>query len=278
MAPHGGARILCFSTLDEGGEWHWFRRSRNEDVHPVDCASYPLVPFSNRIDHGRFHFQGTDYILPANFPPEPHAIHGVGWQGDWAVLEKTPDMVRLRLDHQASDAWPWDLVSEQTIRLHGTGLATQITVQNTSAKDMPAGLGQHPHFTATDDLTLTASIDGVWEKAGDGILPGYRNTTHAAKSDMQDGELPPKGLDTDLDGWDGHARFEWPSAGRWLEMTAPTATTAVYFAPEGRGFVCFEPTTHASNALGRGDHIQVLRPGESMDFAVNYVVGRYPAA
>ena len=45
---------------------------------PRTYASFPLVPFSGRVDHARFRFQGRNYTLAPNFPPEPHAIHGDG--------------------------------------------------------------------------------------------------------------------------------------------------------------------------------------------------------
>jgi aldose 1-epimerase len=52
---------------------------------PRAYASFPLVPFSGRIDHARFRFNGRSYTLAANFPPEPHAIHGDGWTSPWLL-------------------------------------------------------------------------------------------------------------------------------------------------------------------------------------------------
>ena len=53
---------------------------------PRAYASFPLVPFSGRVDHGRFRFDGRSYTLAPNFPPEPHAIHGDGWTSPWTVV------------------------------------------------------------------------------------------------------------------------------------------------------------------------------------------------
>ena len=50
---------------------------------PRAFASFPLVPFSGRVDHARFRFGGETYDLAPNFPPEPHAIHGDGWTSPW---------------------------------------------------------------------------------------------------------------------------------------------------------------------------------------------------
>ena len=50
-----------------------------ETDDPLQFASFPLVPFSNRIADGRFEWDGEQIEIDPNFAPEPHAIHGVGW-------------------------------------------------------------------------------------------------------------------------------------------------------------------------------------------------------
>src|SRR5579863_307743 len=36
-------------------------------------ASFPLVPYSNRIAQGKFEWNGHLFTLARNFPPEPHS-------------------------------------------------------------------------------------------------------------------------------------------------------------------------------------------------------------
>src|SRR4051812_14410085 len=50
------------------------------------AGSYPLVPCSNRIGDARLDWQGRTWPLTPNNAPEPHAIHGIGWQLPWTVL------------------------------------------------------------------------------------------------------------------------------------------------------------------------------------------------
>ena len=52
-------------------------------------GSYPLVPFSNRVGHATLKWQGTSHPLVQNNGPEPHAIHGIGWQRPWKCLSRT---------------------------------------------------------------------------------------------------------------------------------------------------------------------------------------------
>src|SRR4051812_19177198 len=82
-------------------------------VHPAaqlqsarQSSSYPLVPFSNRIAHATLQWQGTQHPLVRNNAPEPHAIHGVGWQRPWEVLEADEQFAMLAYEHRADAAWP----------------------------------------------------------------------------------------------------------------------------------------------------------------------------
>jgi aldose 1-epimerase len=85
----GDARCVLYPAIGGSiagwsiGDQHMLKRASDEDVTAVDplrMASFPLVPYSNRIGHGRFDWDGHAVGITPNFPPEPHAIHGVGWK------------------------------------------------------------------------------------------------------------------------------------------------------------------------------------------------------
>ena len=71
------------------------------------ASSYPLVPFSNRIAQARLQWQGTLYPLVRNNGEEPHAIHGVGWQRAWEVLECDAQFAMLSYEHRGDASWPF---------------------------------------------------------------------------------------------------------------------------------------------------------------------------
>ena len=52
------------------------------------CCHFPLIPFSNRIENGRFSFNGSSLQLARNVAGSPHAIHGHGWQAAWQLAER----------------------------------------------------------------------------------------------------------------------------------------------------------------------------------------------
>ena len=97
-----------------------------------DAGSYPLVPFSNRIAQARLQWNGTSHPLLANFPPEPHAIHGIGWQRPWTVMEAQPHFALLAFEHRPDPSWPFAFDCSQAFRLSAHGLETSLSVTNQS--------------------------------------------------------------------------------------------------------------------------------------------------
>src|SRR5436190_23306818 len=88
VSPEAGGSLARFAVVRDGATIDLMRPPDDAalaDTNPRGLASYPLVPFSNRIAHARFRFAGADVALHRNFPPEPHAIHGDAWQHAWQV-------------------------------------------------------------------------------------------------------------------------------------------------------------------------------------------------
>ncbi len=82
---------------------------------PFGLASFPLVPYSNRIGNGRFEWDGQSIALARNFLPEPHSIHGVGFQRPWSVQSRSADAIVLGLEYQPGSGWPWPFHAQQRI-------------------------------------------------------------------------------------------------------------------------------------------------------------------
>ncbi len=71
---------------------------------PYATAGFPLVPYSNRIGNGSFEWRGKCMTLARNFPPEPHAIHGVGFERAWQVRSRSADSAHSGADAIVLDA------------------------------------------------------------------------------------------------------------------------------------------------------------------------------
>ena len=240
---------------------------------PRSAACFPLVPFSNRIADGRFRFRGRTCQLARNFPPEPHAIHGYGWQNPWVVADAGPSRAELSFRH-AVPGTPFDYRARQTLALGDDGL--EIALEVTSAGDgaMPAGIGLHPYFIRTDGVTLRASLDHVWQPDEHNIPKG-RVSVPAAWDFARGLRLAPLDLDHCFGGWDGRAELHWPETDFTLLIEAtPPLRHLVIYVPPGQDFFCMEPVSQVNdgfNLLERGVEgtgARVLAPGETLGATV----------
>ncbi len=122
------------------------------DPNLMGC--FPLLPYGNRIDQGRFHWRGSDYRLERNFGDHPHTIHGIGWQRAWVVEGAGPRSVSLTLMHRPDASWPFAFSAEIGYSLSDAALTVTIQMTNRHTEPAPAGIGLHPHFRKANDPSL----------------------------------------------------------------------------------------------------------------------------
>jgi aldose 1-epimerase len=272
LAPAVGGAVARFWSDGIGSAVELLRPAPARAIaqrDPWAMACFPLVPWSNRIRLGRFAFGGRTVTLAPNRLPERHAIHGLGFQASWGVVDLDP--ARAVMEHRhAGGAWPWAYRALQSARLTPTGLELTLAVTNEGDAAMPAGLGWHPYFPRTRETTLTARVGGLWLTDAE-VLP----TDCVAPPPGQD---PRHGLAVDrvaLDnafvGWDGQAVVAWPERRARLRLTAaPPLGTFVVYTPPGQSFFCAEPVSHITDAFnlaaaGQADTgMLTVAPGESV--------------
>jgi aldose 1-epimerase len=272
LCPHWGGSIAGFccgdrALLRPGGEAFLQRGD------PRLAACFPLVPFSNRIADGRFRFRGRTYKLARNFPPEPHAIHGQGWQNPWEVADARPSRAELSFRHAVSGT-PFDYRARQVFALRDDGLEIALEVTNVGDGPMPAGIGLHPYFIRTEGVTLRANLDHVW-LPDERKIPKQRVPLPAAWDFARGLRLAPLDLDHCFGGWDGRAELHWPETERTLVIeAAPPLRHLVIYVPPGQDFFCIEPVSQVNdgfNMLERGVEgtgVRVLAPGQTLDAAI----------
>jgi aldose 1-epimerase len=249
-----------------------------EHDDPRAAACFPLVPFSNRIANARFRFGGRSYELPRNFPPEPHAIHGQGWQLPWAVAAASARRAELTLRH-AVPGTPLDYCARQLFALEDDGLAVTVEATNVGSSPMPAGIGLHPYFLRTDSVTLRAGLEHVW-LADEGNIPKERAAVPAAWDLARAPRVAALELDNCFGGWDGRAEIRWRESDLVLRIEAePVFGHLVVYVPRGQSFFCVEPVSNANdgfNLLERDEPdtgVRVLKPGEQLTGTVRFRIG-----
>ena len=81
----------------------------------LEAASFPLVPFVNRIRDGRFPFRGREVRLAPNMAGDPSPLHGQGWLSPWPIEQASDREALLGFRHDAGE-WPW--AYESTAGVH----------------------------------------------------------------------------------------------------------------------------------------------------------------
>jgi aldose 1-epimerase len=116
-----------------------------------------LAPWPNRLDGGRYTFEGREGRAAVDEPELGNAIHGlVRWLA-WSARSRTDDAVTLACVLPAQPAYPWRLELEIAYALSADGLG--VTTRATNASDAPApfGVGFHPYLSVgvrVDEATL----------------------------------------------------------------------------------------------------------------------------
>jgi aldose 1-epimerase len=267
LDPNRGGAIREFTWR---GQDVLRRTSAGAGDDPFDMACFPMVPFVNRVAHGRFTFGGRAVQLERNWSEDPHPLHGQGWRAQWKVVATSTSSATLRFEG-GGDEWPWRYCAQQCFQLLENGLLVELSVENLSAEPMPAMLGLHPYFPDAGCAELQATLPRVWLTDSQALAlneiqtpPGWRFEPARAVQAVP--------LDHSFAGWDGVASLRWPD--RTCTVHATHCGYLHVYAPTGRGFFCVEPQSAAPGALGRGAaQATVVPPGVRFAIRVHFTVG-----
>lgn len=278
-------QLTCAIRADLGGSIlsllsHGRSVLRAVDLQRITSArqsgSFALVPFSNRIGHATLQWMGTDHPLIKNNADEPHAIHGVGWQRAWNVLEQTSDFTLLCYEHKADTGWPFDFDASQAIQLKGNELHQTLSITNQDHRATPVGLGWHPYFVKRANTRVEFSATSRWEM-GEDKLP-----THSNPSDGLNQSCTDLTIDHCFEGWSGAVKI---TDELFKIYVSSNLKRLVCYTHPGIDSIAVEPVSHVNNAINMiasnaGSHtdfgVTVLKPGESMSAHMSIVIEKSP--
>ncbi len=265
--PSTGGSISSLDWLENNARFAVLRNCNSSYENVLEAASFPLVPFVNRIRGGRFTFRGREIRLAPNMPGDPSPLHGQGWLGPWKLEHQGRSKASLSFDHGAGE-WPWAYRAEQHFALDETGLTLVLTCRNLSDEAMPCGLGQHPYFNCGPGTRIDTQVTHAWTIDAH-VLP-VEKVTASGRFDLTDRAVCGQDLDHGFGGWGGSARMRDPAWPFDLEMASPDARFFQLYSPASGGIFVAEPVSHANAALNapedqwRGLGMKMLEPGEEM--------------
>lgn len=251
----------------------------------LDQCNFLLLPYSNRIRDGKFHFEGKDYQLKN---AARHAIHGVVRKLPWVVNTVDAQHITATLnttDHNEVN-WPWPFLAQTELRVSENQLISTLRIQNLGDSAMPVGGGWHPYFVrhiqkAAPHLSLP--VTGVYpDTDGDCLPTGGPEALPEALSFVSNVALPEnQRIDHCFAGLSGPMSITWPDAALTLTLSySKQMTHAILYNP-AEAYFALEPVSHANDAVnlaqqGIDTGLQTLSPGDSWQDSLTISINQTP--
>ncbi|MDR7032305.1 aldose 1-epimerase [Mesorhizobium sp. BE184] len=280
--PDVGGAVLTAEWTRPDGSALPVLEPRTEALAPFRAGCFPMIPFANRINHGRFSFGGQTFQFPVNHPEEDMAVHGFSRERPWQVGEQTGDRVVLTQIFEA-DGNPYRYRATQEIGLSKAGIRVAISVRNEGNAAMPFGIGLHPWFPKTAQTTLAFRSAGVYARDARGlpVAPLTQRPEFDPAHPAALGQHP--WFDGCFKNWSlRSAIICWLEHQASLTLTADGALRHLHvFVPDNRPIVCAEPVSHLPDAINRPElgadcAMDVLQPGEMLSGTMTLSVTEAP--
>ncbi|HEY7483020.1 MAG TPA: aldose 1-epimerase family protein [Streptosporangiaceae bacterium] len=238
-----------------------------------------LAPWPNRIDHGRYAYDGVSYRLDITEPELDTAIHGLVRWASWTVAERDRQRVVLGLRLLGHPGYPFrlDLTVEYALEA-ASGLTVRLSAENAGTGPAPYAHGTHPYLTMgrpVDECEVSLPGDRYLPADDRGIPTGPPEAVAGTPYDFR----TRRGLGATRinNAYTGLAR---DAAGRtWTRLSAAGRTVAlwadtahpwlqVYTADDvpgerRRAGLAVEPMTCPPNAFVTGEDVIDLKPGHT---------------
>jgi len=240
-----------------------------------------LLPWPNRIEDGRYDFDGTSHQLPLSEPARRNASHGLVRWLPWQLRSTDPGQLSAEVVLHPQPGYPFTLVVAMTYALSDDGLRVRIKATNVGDRAAPYGHGLHPYlrpgpgqvddwelklparrYCPVDERGLPADPEPV-----DGTTYDFRATRRIGATSLDN---PFTDLVRDEAGR-ATVTLRDPDAGaavelwidhsyRWLQVY-----TGEGLSPQPRAGLAVEPMTCPPNAFRSSTDVVRLEPGASQE-------------
>ena len=158
-----------------------------ENEMATGARGQPLIPWPNRLQDGRYDWDGKQHQLPLNEPGRHNAIHGLVRWVSWTATQKSAGSVEMQHVLHPQPGYPFTLSLMISYSLDTDGLTVTTQARNLGTEPLPYAAGQHPYL-ATErgvdggSLQLEASTYIVTDDRG---LPARRASVAGSSYDFR---------------------------------------------------------------------------------------------
>lgn len=268
----GGLRALTYGGRDLVATYG------ADELTPLGRGAL-LVPWPNRVDAGRYEFEGTAYQLPVNEPPPlENALHGLVAAQEWTPARHDASGLTLQARLWPRSGYPFLLDLEVRYDLGPDGLSWTLAAVNAGDVAAPYGCSVHPYLVGgpgcVDDWTLRLPARS-WLDVDDRLLPQQTRPVEGHDFDFREGkrigELFVDHAFTDVE-YDGSGRaaaqvladdgsgaeISWDTGCPWVQVHTADRPEPQYH----RSSLAVEPMTCPPDAFNSGTDLIVLQPGD----------------
>jgi aldose 1-epimerase len=206
ICPKMGANCIEFSS-DRASYLRTPMSYSNLRENP-NLFGMPILFPPNRIQNGKFFFNGTEYLFPINEPKRGHHIHGLLSSSEFIPLDRwfTNNNAFLSFYFEATQKTPYLTFPHAfkltiTYLLDNHGLTQHLILQNKSHTDMPFGLGLHTTLnnaflfgTNAHDYLLKIPVSQEIHFDKNTIIPTGEKSTTQLSSMLNVGSLCPQSI------------------------------------------------------------------------------------
>lgn len=240
-----------------------------------------LIPWPNRLEDGRYDFDGRRQQLALNEPEHRNAIHGLVRWANWTVVQREAHRAVMAHVLHPQPGYPFLLGVRVDYALTDRGLRVRTTATNLGSEPCPFGSGAHPYLTLgtamIDSLMLHVPARTVLRSDARGLPIGSQAVEHTEYDFRTPRPIGATRLDhafTDLErDADGLARVGLRDPDRatevslWVDASYPylmlfSGDTLADAGRRRRG-LAVEPMTCPPNAFRTGAALIRLVPGAS---------------
>ncbi len=234
-----------------------------------------LLPFPNRLEKGKYIWQGEEYFFEINDAFTGNALHGFRKPLNFrpVKIETNEDSARIACQYEENGndlSYPFPFTCEVDFRFfRPSSFELTMTIWNEGRRAIPVGMGWHPYFRIAKSLENVVlslpecSFVGINEH----MIPTGKRYPYTEF-------LQPKAIGvTVLDNCfalpaapDGKFELRLQTGGATLEIWQETGEGKFnflqLFTPPTRDCFAVEPMTCNVDAFNNSDGLIVLNPGE----------------
>ena len=256
IVPERGGIVTCWTI--QGQELFYLDQERFKDPNLSVRGGIPILfPICGNLPNNQYKHGEKTYELPQ---------HGFARSMAWEMVDQNTDSsasltLRLSSTAETKAVYPFDFQVDFTYELEGNNLIIRQRYTNLSTEKMPFSTGLHPYFWVKDKSQLSVDIPGnVYQDNKTASLVPFDGTF----------DLTQPEIDAAFTSVQRHTA-SFTDAQRHLTLTLDYSdhySTFVFWAVEGKDFVCLEPWTAPRNALNSGDSLIYLDPQQTIETVV----------